>query len=664
MRKVEAASREPDAQPLALRELLRSLNAARRQSSLYGSDHPSTQQTAEELSKVTESFLSYFGPSTFVFTEDALILNDNWYEPSSDSREMYRRLRSRGVMAVTLVDQPPAEQVSEFLAFLNIEPREIKRYGGASTYLRQHSVHKIVATDAIYTAGDQSDDDYQGADQPGEGEIPMDRSIAAVIAWLSRQEEEDGSPRFSTAEIFSQPDVAAKLIREAVTKLHSSRRSRPTGELATEVFNDLKDVVATSHEDWDGATQQIRQTISKLPKEMRPETAGFTSVQRGSWADDFDKDAAKVVDVADVEAMVNKILEDSAESDSQRPGDVSVDVEELFGATPTGLLSSWKAEMQPRNALQSSVRTLAWLMAWETNSAEHGQMARSLASLILRAIEMNDTQAALEFASKLVDEVCQEGQLPWRSVNAKSALQTVDVSVYLALIEEVLKTGDHRSLEIAASLVKAVPALALAASDMLQRCPSGLFTDSILHGIAASGRSAGPILSKFLTEGSPATQEMALAILIEMKTDWAVCEIETGLRGADEEFLIRALALLSELRFPLVTQICIENLGHGSADVRCAALRTLGLLGDESALPYLIQYATRRGFRKRDTEQQIAAIESLGLVGTPDLVACLEKIASRRVLLWRSRYDLVRIAAIRSACEIASRHSKTEAEAA
>lgn len=663
MGKVEAAPREPDAQPLALRDFLRSLNAARRQSSLYGSDHPSTQGIVKELSEAMETFIGCFGPCTFVFTGDAAIVNDNWYEPSGDSRELYQRLRSRGVMAVTLVDRPPAEQVSEFLAFLNSEPREIKRHGGASTYLRQRSVYKIVATDAIYTAGDQSDESYQGADEPGDGEVGMDRSIAAAISWLSEHDDEDGSPRCSTAEIFAQPDAAAKLIREAVTKLHSSRRSRPRGELAAEVFNDLKDVVATSHEDWDGATPQIRRAISKLPKDMRPQTAGFTSVRHVS-TDNLGEHGERMVDVDDVEPLVNKMVEAAGDSASQQPADVSAELDGLFGAMPTGLLSSWKAEIEPRNALQSSGRTLSWLMTCEANSAEHGRTARSLAHLILEAIERKDTQTALEFASKLAEEAGQESKVAWRSANAKSALQILDVSVYLALIEEALDTGDSRSMDIAAALVRVVPSLALAASDMLDRCPNGPFRDSLLQGIAASGRSAAPVLSKLLSEGSPAMRDTALAILIEMKAHWAVCEIESALRGADDSFLVRALAALSEVRAPLVTDICIQNLSHKSPDVRCAALRTLGLLGDESALPHLIRYATRRGFLKRDTDQQIAAIESLGLLGTSDLIVCLEKIAGRRVFLWPSRYELVRIAAIRAAREIAARHADAEAVAA
>ncbi len=236
-------------QPPVLRDMLSAINAARRQSSLYGADHPNTLSAAGELSNTIDEFAASFDRATLVFTRKAVIVNDRSCFASADSQELFERLRARGVMAITLAGSPGPEQAAAFLAFLNTEPAAIRADGGASSYLRKHAVSRIVATDAVYTSGDgfEDDDSTSRADWT---EDAMDRAVGAAIDWLSRQDEdaEEQPPRLPITDILSRPDQAAKLIREAVTKLHASRRQETPGELASEVVHDLKDLARSDGE--------------------------------------------------------------------------------------------------------------------------------------------------------------------------------------------------------------------------------------------------------------------------------------------------------------------------------------------------------------------------------------------------------------------------------
>lgn len=650
-----------DPQPLALKDFMRILNAGRRQSSLYGSDHPSTQQAIEDLMQTVKAFLDCFGPSTFVLTEEAVILNDNWYKSSGESRELFQRLRSRGAMAFSLVGEPTLDQVTEFLTYLNTEPREVRKQGGSNSYLRKNGVTRIVATDTIYVSGDEEPGSTdQSAEAPS-----VDRAIAAVVAWLSKQDDEEvETPRFRTTEILSNPDTAARLIREAVTKLHSSSKKKRQSELATDVVNDLKDLASTNHQDWDKTTPSIRKAISKLPREMRPSLGGFGACDQDVEIDESPHANCASANAAEVEAQVNELLETAIGTNSTGLQTALPAIEKLFGAVSSGLLSNWKSELQPNTAVRSSGWTLAMLIAWETNSSEHGHIARSLAALIPRAIGMGEMQLALDAADCLAEEVNRPDQLPWRSINSRTALQTIEVSALKGLVEYALQSNDQRSQSTALLLVEVLPQLAMAMVETTINCTNEQFMDSLRAGIEKAGRTAAPVLGQLLRDGSPSTRWDALQLLAALRTDWALLEVESGLIQADPVFLARALDVILQVQSPITSRICTENLKHKSPTVRCAAVRSLGFIGDESALPYLVQCAARRAYRSYHVDEQVAAVQALGKLGGNDMIKFLDNIAISRSLFWRSKYEHVRSAAAEAANEIRSRQCTNQRRAA
>lgn len=646
---MKSASMEADPQPLALRELLRAMNAARRQTSLYGSDHPSIRETLDGLGNVISTFLECFGPSTFVVTEEAIILNDLWFKACNDSRELFRRLRSRGAMAFSMVGETSSNQVLEFLLYLNAEPQQIRLQGGSNLYLRKHGVTRIVVVDAIYSSDDP--------EEHGDPEAPaMDRAVSAVVTWLTRQDDDEDLPRFRTADIFADPDAAARLIHEAVTKLQAANRSKRPSELADKVVSDLKDLASTHHEDWDESTPKIRKAISKLPRDMRPALGGFSSCDQ-----DIQEEGSAsrgVADTTEVESAVNEFLEATGDLGQGDHGAMLPDIERLFGASSGGLLSNWKCELQPPMTMRSSARTLSALIAWETNSAEHGEITRSQAALVAACLEADQPQLALESAASLADEILQIGRPPWRAANAMAALRTMDGSALTALIEYSLKSGDQRAQEIAGALVEALPELALSVMENLRDRSSSLFMKHLTEGIRKSGRAAGPVLGQMMKDRSPTNRWTALEMLISIRTDWALMEIDAGLADTDPAFLARALEAISPLRSPLMTRICLANLRHRSSMVRCAALGALGSTGDASVIPELVRRVDRVSYRAYHLDEKTAAVRSLGRLGDPMLITWLERITSSRSLLWRAKHRLLRAAAAQAVEEIRDRQAE------
>jgi len=639
----------------ALRGLLNALGAARKQSCLYGDDHPNAHEAIAALVGSLETFISCFDQATCVFTKKSVIVNQHHFTCSTDSQEMLRRLRARGVMAITFVAEPSIEQVTAFLEFLNAEPREIRRQGGPSAYLRRHGISRIVATESMYGGWDDTDDDESESDQAERDSDLADPAIAAVIGWLCKETESDGLDRLSIAEILSHPDMAAKLIREAVTKLHASRKRQTAGESASTIIHDLKDLAAADAEKWDNAAPEIRKAVSSLPREVRPAAGVFMS--------DGETSDGPIADYDEVEAAVAGILEQQPTSEAGGLPSPS-HFDHLFGARASGLLSSWKKELHPSSVIASCGRTLETLMIWESSANEHGSIARALAWLIPCALDMRDMESATIFAESLTEEASRASVPTWRGANAKEALRSLDTSTLKELVERAMKTGDYHAKGVAAALVEALPVLATSLMDFLGAYDSEPFGESLKRGIVKAGQAASGRLGRCLREGSAAARESALEALINMGAAHAIREIATALGGAHPDLAVKALGMLPQVRIPITFETCVKALSHRSQVVRCAALNALGEFGDTSAAPYLVHVLARRLLWRDDTAERIAAIDALGQLDRGEALPLLIKLANHRPIFSRSRYEGIRAAAEQAAERIYFRQAESAAKAA
>lgn len=645
---------EPHEQTPALIELLKTLDVAGKSLALYGSEHSISVEHLSACTSAVAEFLAASRRATCIFGKDSLIVNENAYLPSEISQDLARKLKARGVMAITFAGQPSDQELLEYLMFLNAEPHDIRLEGGPSDYLRRRGVSRIVATEAVYV----SDDADEQAPAPRDPALPndVDRAIAYAIDWLSKQESEDEAPRLPIADILSRPDMAAKLIREAVTKLHASRREYTDNELATEVVHDLKDLADSDPDTWDNATPQIRKAIAKLPKEMLPAASGFTDDQ-----DDADAAQRTTASVAEIEADVAGILADTVDAGAL-PAPERFD--SLFGARADGLPSNWRAELQPDLVIRSSGRTLSTLMAWESNASEYCRIAGALAALIPRAVEMNDIGSALEFAESLLAECAREDGVEWRVSAARSALQNLDPAAMIALIESAMRIGGRREEDVCAGLLTTVRGLALRLLPMLEAYDGSPFGRALRRGVTESRQAALGPLAEMLRTGSPRCRIAALELLADISGAAAASELANVVNGADEILAVRALGVLPRVRVPAVVDICVGALNHTSAEVREAAVETLGLLDMDDAFESLMRLARRRSLRGGDAPEKLAAVTALERSGRPEAIECLEAMARYSPLFGRSHYDAVRKSARRAAAALRERLNQSRPEAA
>ncbi len=643
------SSAQLQAQPPALEAMLRSMDTARKALALYGPEHPAKAEFVDELAGHIEELLDSFHNPTCVFTKTAVIVSEHAFVPSNESQGILRLLRERGVMAITFVGQPESDEIQEFLAFLSTDPDDIRREGEGSKYLRRRGVRRIAATDAVYAAGGAAKDDNSLDHRAVEHAQDVDLAISYAIDRLSkRDEEESESPRMPITEILSDPEMAAGLIREAVNKLHASREDYTNRELATEVVNDLKDLAGAESQEWDSAAPQIRRAVSKLPKEMLPAALGF-SLEDGQDGKDAEAETHRTAQVSDVEQMIAKAIDSEGKGGNEHRFLDPACFDELFGARANGLLSNWRRALRPSSVIRSSGKTMETLMIWEQRPPEHGRISRTLASLIPRAVETEDIDSALVFVESLIKEIDCGSEVEWRASNAISALQEVDKQVLVSLIHAVARSRDYRVAQIAAALVESVPGLALCLLDLLGTDVPEPLVESLKLGIVNSGQSALEPLGEILRDGSLAARECALDAVGRMSGHGAAQQIARALEGADPAFAIKALELVPSVRVPLALDICVKALSDPSLEVRCAAIRTMGKLGDGRAVRELVRIAVRHGAK---VEEKTAAVEALGFTERAEALQYLDDMTHHRPLFGRRAYETVRVAAQRAAKQI------------
>lgn len=628
-------------QPPALVTVLRKLDVARRQLSLYGNGHPNTSGAfAEAISAITE-YISQIGPATCIFAKEAVIINDRFYQSSTDSKEMFSRLRARGVLAVTFVTEPTLEQIKEFAGFLNAEPREIKREGGPVAYLRRRAVTRITVTEAVYT------DDEVPSKSVTTPQENLDHAVAAAIRWLSKEEstEEEENPQLPIREILSDPDMAARLIREAVTKLHVSRRTENTNELANEVVLNMKSLTGDDQETWDEVAPQVRKAISKLPRNLRPVAGGLAALSDDTEDTAVNVRAWKSVDTLDVEIMVADVIKQKTTESVQNLAARLDGITGLFGVKATGLPSSWTTELRPDNVMRSTGGTFTALMSYETGPTEHNRIAHALASLIPNAIEMGDLPSALQFTENLTSEIRNNNKLDWRAINSRAALSGVGMPMLRNLLDQAIKSGKYEARAVASTLVETLPELAVNAIDLLGRYSQEAFNDSLKEGLKSAGQAALGSLGKVLRTGSPTAVVSALETLTEIGSASAVREISDVLDILDPDIAARSLKLLSSAGIPLAVEVATRALSRKAIEVRCAALWALGEMRDESALPNIIKIASHKSIFSSDNTEKIAAVEALGKIGGAEALECLTRIANHKPLFGREKYEPVHQAA-------------------
>ena len=643
---------EPEEQPPVLSDVLERLVLAQGQLNLYGEEHTLAVESVQALACTIGKFVSCFDLPTCEFTGKTVSVNGQLFSGSPASRILYERLRIRGAAAIALLEVPCIEQLTEFLRFMNVEPRVVREQGGPRAYLSARGVCQIAVTElAGPTSRGAPPSDAEPCQHESGVEFP-DAGIGAAVDQRSGLDEDgDSMPVGTGNESLSSPEELAALVTAQLMECQAT-----DAESALEAIQHLKGLYVSNTERWDDALPEIRNAVAGMPEHAR-------KLSPTSGLDDHAASIGRDADASEVEAKVARMAEEQSGFPPEAiPGFAYF--EELFGAKPCGLLSSWQAELRPGSMLEACGRTLSMLMIRESRAAEHERLVRAIVQLIARALDMKEMDSATLFIQSVMDEMKREGQQHWRSANARNALASLDAAGVKELVESAANNSDYRAREVAAALVENLPHLALSLAGLLGVHSGEPFDETLKAGIAKCGSAGLELFAKCVREGGYAAKLSALAGLIEVAGPSGLQKVADLLADMDDAVAITALRLLGGTRSPLAAEICCEALSHASSEVRCAALGALGDLGDQSAVPRIIRFATRRAYFRDVTAERMAAIQALGRIGGTAVLPTLESIAGSWVLIGRGRHRQVRAAANEAIQRVNARLDSAQGKAA
>jgi len=145
--------------------------------------------------------------------------------------------------------------------------------------------------------------------------------------------------------------------------------------------------------------------------------------------------------------------------------------------------------------------------------------------------------------------------------------------------------------------------------------------------------------------------------MADIGTVQALREMMESIDEGDTGLVIRAVALMPQIRHLEALEVSVGALSDRRREVRLSAITSLGEMG-EAAAEHLVRVVRRRSWWRDDSEERIAAVEALGRTGAPDALACLEQIAASRPLIRLAGHDRLTAAAKRVLERLARRESR------
>lgn len=618
--------------------LLRSINRALLSAGLYDKGHPNALGCLQNLVDIVTQQFEQSPKITYMFTKEAIFVNDVPYTNSTDSIHLFHKLRMRGVLSITFNLPITCEQVDGFIAFLLEEPQDIRENGGPEKYLQDHGVTSVTLTEAIYVL-EEGDNELSDINPDANSESSDLENVDTAVKWLTSRRKSADAPDVSLIDLLANTQSASVLIIQAVERLCQEAFPCSESQITSEIIDDFRELANGDREKWDNATPQIRKSISKLPLHLRPVISGFASVSSA------DMEGYDVVDVGQMESRISQIFI-KPDGDLRPEQDLNEsDLDPLFKMKTRGLLSSWEAELEPSSILSACGSTYESLLTWSSSREEHMRIAGAISTMVVRAMESGDVNTAVFLIEILIKETRQEHADAWRNVNARDVLINTDFSTLKKLAESALRNLNYHHKEISAMLVEIIPNLALSMISMLGTYRSEPFDNSLRNGVKIAGDRSLMLLTGLLKNGSISAKESALDVLVDIGSMLALGELASIIEGPDIDLACRALSKIGDKYNSRIINACHAAITGKSPDLQRAAIDAVRRMNEKSSIPLLESIAMHGSLKPELIDIRIEAIKVLGEIGEEAQVTTLERVVRNQPLIGRKQYAAVSDAA-------------------
>ncbi|GMR14035.1 MAG: hypothetical protein BMS9Abin29_2264 [Gemmatimonadota bacterium] len=291
----------------------------------------------------------------------------------------------------------------------------------------------------------------------------------------------------------------------------------------------------------------------------------------------------------------------------------------------------------------------AYLMGMADQRTDLVNPVRSQAAAAIDAGNLDDVAAAIE---TLLTQPVPDPE----AVALAHMLLTTHVEVRMVLRMGVEKDESRREALIAA-LATLGPSMAQTLSDALAQTEDRHARRSYVRTLVAMGQDGMTVVEEMLEDSRWFVVRNGVMVLGEVGGSTAVSFLTTTLAHADARVRRETVISLAKIGGEDAGILAIGMLGDPDADVRAGAvravgvlkveralrpllelldeeeedsvveevLRSLGQLGDPSAVPSLEKRAVGSFLRKPPTDVRVAAYTALGAIGTPHAMSLVEE---------------------------------------
>lgn len=654
------------------------LVAARRAVGLYQEDHPIAVAARDEACMALETALRQRGALTLTATEAGLLIDGKAYRQNADTEALAKRLRQRGILAITLKAGIDPTELSVLLALMDLSATRLRSKGGLRHLLRSSGVTHIEGEEIFYA---EETPDKQLDLEPIEPGAKWDSVISGLAQLLSGAGEDlDEETYAKLLQLLADPGLVVRLLTECLsqagTQLADSGRAVFVGQMVQKLE---RLVLARSSGDWEGVKTAVRQGVSKLPPAVRPRIFTFHANHLGQGPPSPDEVVAapgserfpgmlSELGAALAEArnlpreLANALV--GLERGDQALGLIGADARmpasrlamllngmasmKLPPTSPWEEMTDMLQSARGQTTLGDTVATLLEILDKENKLDGYSKVATELERKTKELMDRNQRGPALHALAHFARHANEGNGYPaWQRLRARAALEAIGTGQILQFVGQVIRTAAPEQAETATELLIFLGEAAAPMLTQLMAEPLAPGADTaVAEALVRLGDTAVPELCRTLQTRYTQVGQAVVRVLSRIATPAALKGLGKALSARDMLVRLAAVQALGKTNSPEAAPALLPALTDHNPSIRRAAIAALGDLKSVEAVPELARLALRSlGLFARVAGDQLEAVCSLGKIGGGQAIQALSRTLKRRTLFAAARMDEIRLAA-------------------
>jgi HEAT repeat protein len=322
--------------------------------------------------------------------------------------------------------------------------------------------------------------------------------------------------------------------------------------------------------------------------------------------------------------------------------------------------TGWDGSLEELLTDQLSLEQIVAQLPQEESDRRFTLLLNKLTSLFLPPLAENDLPGLLAAFQVLARVIGNQQLGKQRRKETLQALLRLSTPEVLAFLIDVLCTRDRPKAireKIMRILVFLQDRTVAPLMERLSAEKNAQARKLLAETLVRQGLVAVPQLLPSLQDERWYVVRNTVAILGQIGDTRTVTHLRPLLWHGDLRIAREAARAMIRIGGPQAAKALVQLLQEGPEELYPQAILALGAMKDAAAVPCLMKIVKKRDLMMKGVDLKVGAIKALGRIGSPEAIPFLERLARRRVLWQRARFNSLRIQAIKALGQIGSESS-------